>query len=73
MKNEALKLIENLQGFLTNIKSINEHPYSMGIKIDKLIQDLQDYTIDLKKTIESIDEISEDLVSMPDKEEESEK
>lgn len=66
-KQEVLNLIANLDGFLTNIKSINEHPYSKGIDVDRLIKDLQDYLKDMQSAVEAIEEISVDFVGEPDK------
>lgn len=69
-KQEVLNLIANLDGFLTNIKSINEHPYSRGVDVDRLIKDLQDYLKDMQAAVEAIEEISVDFVGEPDKNEE---
>ena len=69
-KQEVLNLITNLDGFLTNIKSINEHPYSQGVDVDRLVKDLQDYLKDMKAVVEQIDEVSVDFVGEPDAEEE---
>lgn len=70
-KQEVLNLIANLDGFLTNIKSINEHPYSTGVDVDRLVKDLQDYLKDMKVAVEAIDEVSVDFEGEPDKEENS--
>ena len=42
-RQEVLNLITNLESFLETIQSINNHPYSTGVDVDKLIKDLQDY------------------------------
>lgn len=70
MKQEVLNLITNLEGFLNNIKSINEHPYSTGVDVNKLVDDLQDYLKDMKASVEKIDEVSTDFVGEPDSPEE---
>jgi len=70
-KQEVLNLITNLDGFLTNIKSINEHPYSTGVDVDKLIKDLQDYLKDMQAAVEAIEEVSVDFEGEPDREENS--
>ena len=59
-KQEVLNLLANLEGFLDNIKSINNHPYSTGIDVDKLIKDLQDYMKDMKAVVEQIQELEPD-------------
>ena len=59
-KPEVLNLITNLEGFLDNIKSINNHPYSTGVDVDKLIKDLQDYLKDMKVVVEQIQELEPD-------------
>jgi hypothetical protein len=59
-KQEVLNLINNLDGFLNNIKSINEHPYSKGIDVDRLIADLQNYLKDMANVIEQIEELEPD-------------
>ena len=43
MKEKAIQLTDNLHGFLLNIKSINEHPYSIGVDVNKLVEDLLAY------------------------------
>ena len=35
MKQELLQSLENLKGFLLNIDSINKHPYSKGVDVEK--------------------------------------
>lgn len=69
-KQEVLNLMANLEGFLINIKTINEHPYSTGIDVSKLVKDLQDYLVDMKAAVEAIEEVSVDFVGEPDKNEE---
>lgn len=59
-KQEVLNLITNLDGFLANIKSINDHPYSQGVDVDKLIKDLQDYLKDMQAVVEQIQELEPD-------------
>jgi len=58
-KQETLQLIESLNGFLDNIKSINNHPYSVGVNVDRLLHDLQDYLKDMKAVVEQINEVEE--------------
>lgn len=71
-KQEALNLVNNLDGFLNNIKTISEHPYSKGVDVNRLIKDLQDYLKDMAAAIEAIDEVSVDFEGEPDREEKSE-
>ena len=59
-KQEVLNLLTNLEGFLDNIKSINNHPYSTGVDVDRLIKDLQDYIKDTKAVVEQIQELEPD-------------
>jgi hypothetical protein len=58
MKEKAIQLTDNLHGFLLNIKSINEHPYSLGVDIDKLVEDLLTYADDMKAVISEINEVT---------------
>lgn len=58
MKAQAINMIENLSEFLDSIKSVALHPYGNGIKVDKVITDLQSYTKELKEIIEQIEEAS---------------
>jgi hypothetical protein len=58
MKEKALQLTDNLHGFLLNIKSIHEHPYSVGVDVDKLVADLLAYTDDMKSVISEIQEVT---------------
>ena len=57
MKEKAIQLTDNLHGFLLNIKSINEHPYSTGVDVNKLIEDLLAYANDMKSVISEINEV----------------
>jgi hypothetical protein len=70
-KQEVINLINNLDGFLLNIKAIAQHPYSQGVEVDKLIVDLQDYLKDMKAAVEKIEEVSVDFEGEPDREENS--
>lgn len=51
MKQQITQSIENLENFLMNIESINKHPYSKGVDVEKLIKDLEDYAKDLKNMV----------------------
>ena len=57
MKEKAIQLTDNLHGFLLNIKSINEHPYSIGVDVSKLVEDLLAYANDMKSVISEINEV----------------
>ena len=59
-RQEVLNLITNLESFLETIQSINSHPYSTGVDVDKLIKDLQDYLRDMKAVVEQIEELVPD-------------
>lgn len=71
MKEQAINMIDNLKGFLDNIKSIAAHPYSSGVNVDKLVVDLQSFADDLKESIEKIEEAATDEIGQPDEEENS--
>ena len=58
MKEKALQLTDNLHGFLLNIKAIHEHPYSVGVDVNKLITDLLAYTDDMQSAISEIQEVT---------------
>lgn len=57
MKEKAIQLTDNLHAFLLNIKSINEHPYSIGVDVNKLVEDLLAYADDMKAVINEINEV----------------
>lgn len=57
MKNQLLQAIDNLKNFLTNIESIDKHPYSKGVDVTKLIKDLQDYAKDLENMVNQIPDV----------------
>lgn len=59
-KQEVLNLIANLDGFLNNIKSISEHPYSTGVDVNRLVIDLQTYLKDMTAVVEQIQELEPD-------------
>ncbi len=56
MKEKTIQLIDNLHGFLLNIKSINEHPYSIGVDVNKLLEDLLTYADDMRAAVSEINE-----------------
>lgn len=57
MKTKALEMIDNLQNWLQNINSIATHPYSAGVNVVKMLEDLGAFVEDLKGTIRSIEEV----------------
>lgn len=59
-RQKILNLITNLESFLGTIQSINNHPYSTGVDVEKLINDLQDYLKDMKAEVELIEELIPD-------------
>lgn len=59
-RQKILNLITNLESFLGTIQSINNHPYSTGVDVEKLINDLQDYLKDMKVEVELIEELIPD-------------
>lgn len=59
-RQKILNLITNLESFLGTIQSINNHPYSTGVDVEKLINDLQDYLKDMKVEVELIEELMPD-------------
>ena len=65
-KQKVFEALDGLDGFLLNIDSIAKHPYSNGVNVIKLITDLQDYSKDLRKMVEDINEVTEDKIQ-PDK------
>ena len=44
--------LEILKGFLTNIKSIANHPYASGVDVNKLVDDLTDFVNDVEKILD---------------------
>lgn len=66
MKQELLQSLENLKGFLLNIDSINKHPYSKGVDVEKLVKDLEDYIDEMKGIAEKIEEVSTDVEGQPE-------
>lgn len=71
MKEQTINMINNLKGFLDNIKSIEAHPYSNGVNVDKLIIDLQSFADDLKESVEKIEEATTDEMEQLDGEKNS--
>ena len=59
MKNQLLDMLDNLDKFLDNMKSINEHPYSMGLNTQKLLNDLKGYISEMINVTNQIEEIKE--------------
>lgn len=56
MKEKLREQFEVLKGFLTNIKSIANHPYASGVDVNKLVDDLTDFVNDLEKILDEEDE-----------------
>ena len=59
MKNKALDMVHVLQNFLKEIETVNNHPYANGLKIDKVLKDLIDYTKQIEDSINNIEEKQE--------------
>ena len=56
MKEQAISMIDTLDGFLNNIKNVATHPYGNGVNIDKVIIDLQSFVNELRDCVEKIEE-----------------
>lgn len=56
MKEKLRGQLEILKGFLTNIKSIANHPYASGVDVNKLVDDLTDFVNDLEKILDEEEE-----------------
>lgn len=57
MKEKKVKeQLEILKGFLTNIKSIANHPYASGVDVNKLVDDLTDFVNDVEKILDEEEE-----------------
>lgn len=60
MKEKKVKeQLEILKGFLTNIKSIANHPYASGVDVNKLVDDLTDFVNDVEKILDEEEEETE--------------
>lgn len=67
MKEQAINMVNTLDGFLNNVKNIATHPYGNGVNVDKVITDLQSFVNELRDCIEKIEEAANE----PAKEENS--
>lgn len=56
MKNKLIDMLDNLNGFLDNMKAIAEHPYSLGLDSSKLITDLKAYISNMKNLANQLPE-----------------
>lgn len=66
MKEKKVKeQLEILKGFLTNIKSIANHPYALGVNVNKLVDDLTDFVNDVEKILDE-DAAAEILAEKPE-------
>ena len=59
MKEQVLQAITNLDSFLADAEIINNHPYSTGLNVEKIIKDLKDYAKDIRAMVEAINEVPE--------------
>lgn len=62
MKEQAINMINTLDGFLNNVKNIATHPYGNGVNVDKMITDLQSFVNELRDCIEKIEETAKEPV-----------
>lgn len=63
MKEQVLQAITNLEQFIENMNGLNSNPYSLGVDTNKILQDLTQFSKDLREMVEAIQEL-------PDNEEE---
>ena len=63
MKEQVLQAITNLDQFIESMNGLSNNPYSLGLDTNKLLQDLTQFSKDLREMVEAIQEL-------PDSEEE---
>ena len=59
MKEQVLQAITNLDQFIENMNGLNSNPYSLGIDTNKILQDLTQFSKDLREMVEAIQELSD--------------
>ena len=59
MKEQVLKAITNLDQFIENMNGLNNNPYSLGVDTSKILQDLTQFSKDLREMVEAIQELPE--------------
>ena len=57
MKEQVLQAITNLDQFIENMNVLNSNPYSLGIDTSKILQDLTQFSKDLREMVEAIQEL----------------
>ena len=57
MKEQVLQAITNLDQFIENMNGLNSNPYSLGIDTSKILQDLTQFSKDLREMVEAIQEL----------------
>lgn len=57
MKEQVLQAITNLDQFIENMNGLNSNPYSLGIDTNKILQDLTQFSKDLREMVEAIQEL----------------
>lgn len=59
MKEQVLQAITNLEQFIENMNGLNSNPYSLGVDTNKILQDLTQFSKDLREMVEAIQELSD--------------
>ena len=57
MKEQVLQAITNLEQFIENMNGLNSNPYSLGVDTNKILQDLTQFSKDLREMVEAIQEL----------------
>lgn len=71
MENKATKVeiveqLTHLINFIENMEAIAKNPYSAGLKIDALLEDVKQYIRETIDKVQLIEEVTEDFVGQPD-------
>lgn len=70
-KTQVVEQLQNLINFVENMEAIAKNPYSAGLKMDMLLEDIKQYVRETIDKVNMIEEVTQDFVGQPDSAEES--
>jgi hypothetical protein len=59
-KESILNMINGLESFLNEIENLQKHPYSQGINVERMLEDMKKFTTELKTEVNKLEDIKKD-------------
>lgn len=59
-KESILNMINGLESFLNEIENLQKHPYSQGINVERMLDDMKKFTAELKTEVNKLEDTKKD-------------